>query len=88
MSSLDSKIYKYIKDYDIYACKNIGGGTLRYLSGHIDKDKGKVSYETGMTFEDMYPGDIMETEWGVSEGTCDLKDIDKVIEEELMRPWI
>ena len=86
MSYLDDKIHKYTKDNDIYACRNIGGGTLRYLSGHIDN--GKVNYETGMALEDMYPGDIMETEWGISEGTCDLNDIDEVIEKELMRPWI
>lgn len=76
----EGKIYKMVRDGVLHAFRK-KGCIVKYIKGNIKN--GKVSYMVHQYLDPIYPGDITDENILPTYCECELKDFDKIIEEEL-----
>lgn len=80
-SLYEGKIYKNISGNKVFAAHK-KGFIVRYLEGEIKN--GKVKYSIDGYLDPPLPGDITDDDWFQGYYECNLNDLDKVIEKELV----
>lgn len=76
----EDKIYKIVRDGSLHAFRK-KGCIVKYIKGNIKN--GKVSYMVHQYLDPILPGDITDEDLLPTYYECELKDFDKIIEEEL-----